>query len=1012
MCKWIGEYRAITLTTGTDNFTGTAGNDTFSGVVVGDNASTTTLNPGDALSGGAGTDTLNISISGARTAGVLTTAFTLTGIENVLVSNYATGNLVNTIDLAGADTSLAKVGLTSSSTAGGGAGSTKFDNVQKIVDVELKNGGANFEIVYAAAAVAGTTDVQKVTLSNHSLTGNNFPTLKLTGGIETLAITSTGGTNKIQLDAGNRHTKVTVEGDKALTLDVNDTTNETIATVDASTFTGNLTLSGLADATVVKLNVIGGAGNDTVTLPANFSSNDSIDGGAGTNTLKIGGAITAANLVNVKNFQVLELSGTADDQTINVDASAIAGVTKVVSSWVDGDDTDSTDSAITFSNLGAGTALAITDGNSTTTVTGTLKTDTTADSIDVTIGKATATATTGVTIKSVTLNNHETLNVASTGGTSAAANTITTLTSSNATKLNVTGDRDLTITNFTGSSSLKTVDASALTGKLIMGNALTAAGNHTLTGGSGADTLRGSTGNDVIVGGAGNDSIVGGGGVDSIDGGDGDDSIELGTGTASKVVTVTGGAGSDTVTLTNGTGSFNINLGDGDDTIKVASGSTLYIDGDDTIVGGAGTDALSFVAANSQTINLSATTVLSNVSGFENVVIDVSGLTANNNTYSFTFDDVLASGVGAGTLNIFVKDATVPAANAGADVTINAAGVLLNSTKVNVNTAGAAVQYIYHVGGATENVVLGAQDDIVRLATAGHLTANDTIDAGAGADILALNYVGSTDVTINASTWANVKGFETINLDGVNGEGTGAIVFNLTDVFATNNRDLSNNTLAVTRYNAVTGTTADDMGTTKIDGSAVVGTKLVLAGAKNADTIIGGGADDTITGNGGNDSLTGGAGNDTFVATASMGIDTITDMNFGTSTTSVDKINVAARNLIFNSSFDTVVTDATAFDIDEDVLIITSQTFVNLAAVDAFYEARSTAVTGTSADKLILWQDSMGKVHLSQAVGGSGGNAGEDNNDEWTLTDLFILENVTVTGIATLVNVGDFVVTA
>ena len=61
--KGIGECRAITLTTGTDNITGTSGNDTISAVYDRDGATVGTLNLSDAINGGAGTDTFSVRIT-------------------------------------------------------------------------------------------------------------------------------------------------------------------------------------------------------------------------------------------------------------------------------------------------------------------------------------------------------------------------------------------------------------------------------------------------------------------------------------------------------------------------------------------------------------------------------------------------------------------------------------------------------------------------------------------------------------------------------------------------------------------------------------------------------------------------------------------------------------------------------------------------------------------------------------------------------------------------------------
>jgi len=70
MCKGIGECRAITLTTAIgENIVGTSGNDTFSAVQGGTAASTLQL--GDTIDGGAGTDTLNITVTTSTDANLL-----------------------------------------------------------------------------------------------------------------------------------------------------------------------------------------------------------------------------------------------------------------------------------------------------------------------------------------------------------------------------------------------------------------------------------------------------------------------------------------------------------------------------------------------------------------------------------------------------------------------------------------------------------------------------------------------------------------------------------------------------------------------------------------------------------------------------------------------------------------------------------------------------------------------------------------------------------------------------
>jgi len=76
----------------------------------------------------------------------------------------------------------------------------------------------------------------------------------------------------------------------------------------------------------------------------------------------------------------------------------------------------------------------------------------------------------------------------------------------------------------------------------------------TLLGGAGDDTLTGGAGNDRIEGGAGRDGINGGGGFDSLFGGDDSDVFDLSAGSA----TVDGGGGQDVFTLRDTSGAFQI----------------------------------------------------------------------------------------------------------------------------------------------------------------------------------------------------------------------------------------------------------------------------------------------------------------------------------------------------------------------------------------------------------------------------------------------------------------------
>ncbi len=104
-------------------------------------------------------------------------------------------------------------------------------------------------------------------------------------------------------------------------------------------------------------------------------------------------------------------------------------------------------------------------------------------------------------------------------------------------------------------------------------------GNDTLSGGDGDDSCVGFAGNDTIIGGAGQDLLGGGLGNDSINGGEGHDALNGQQGDDS----VLGGLGNDT--LKGDIGNDTLLGGSGDDNLNGMAG-------DDSILGGVGQDAL------------------------------------------------------------------------------------------------------------------------------------------------------------------------------------------------------------------------------------------------------------------------------------------------------------------------------------------------------------------------------------------------------------------------------------
>lgn len=159
----------------------------------------------------------------------------------------------------------------------------------------------------------------------------------------------------------------------------------------------------------------------------------------------------------------------------------------------------------------------------------------------------------------------------------------------------------------TGTSGDTGIDASASASGLWIGGG---AGNNTLTGSAHADTIAGGAGDDLLDGGEGNDLLEGGAGGDTLTGGAGDDTLDGGEGfdTADYSAATAGvfanlllgtafgtGIGNDTLT-----GIEALKGGSGNDALVAGNGGHLLDGGagDDTLTGGTGNDTLVAGAGN------------------------------------------------------------------------------------------------------------------------------------------------------------------------------------------------------------------------------------------------------------------------------------------------------------------------------------------------------------------------------------------------------------------------------
>jgi hypothetical protein len=297
--------KTLTLTTGVDALTGGAGNDAINGVVQANGLTGSTTSPGDVVTGGAGTDTLSISVAGDGTAaGYTLQAVQTNAVENIHVTNFDTnGTGTTTIDTS-LMSGVESVGLAASSATG----DTAFSNLTAIKNAKMLNGSADLTLTYVAGTT-GTADVQNLAVSAAS--AGSFSA----NGVETVAVTNSLTANTLTNITGSTLKAITVTGDQNFTM----TGTTTIKGIDASANTGKTSLVlGAATHTVTT-----GAGDDTIDIGANLSAADKIQGGAGTDTLKVETAGTLNGMASATDVTA-EFAQSGGFENIEVAASGTA----------------------------------------------------------------------------------------------------------------------------------------------------------------------------------------------------------------------------------------------------------------------------------------------------------------------------------------------------------------------------------------------------------------------------------------------------------------------------------------------------------------------------------------------------------------------------------------------------------------------------------------------------------------------------------------------------------------
>ena len=707
------------------------GDDTFNGALVGAGAAGTTIQAGDSLNGGTGTDTLQISATGAVGAYTLA-GVQLAGIENVSINDFSDAGLL-TVDTS-LMTGIASVKLGASN----GNGDVSFSNMSGIVDASMMNGSGDLAIGYRAATTVGTSDSQNLTISNVS--GGTFDA----SGVETIALTSSLAANTLDAVTGSALKTLTISGDQNTTISTN--LANTVTTVNGSTATGKLVLGVAAGGNAT---ITGGTGADTFDMNSGLTKADVIDGGDGADTVKITvgatgasdatGATQAFTDFQITNVETIQATLNDADGT-TIDATALPSGLTIVPGTTDTDQTINNIGTQTISivNNSAGTlefgdiAINLKDGSSTS------------DSLTVALTAATKA---DQTLDLLTIDDEVealTLSVSGATGTGIEA-TLSSLVADTAKTVSVNGSGNfvMTLNDSAGTANTTTtVDASAATGTFVYNDGVANAA-FTVKGSQGQNTIAMGASlfaDDVIVGGASTKDVV---------------SATVGT----NHTAVTGKlnlSAIETLALTH-TSTQNA-------TVDV-SGSTglskIQVDG--SAADATGTLTLNGLANGS-------TIALNDANAFDGtiaaVMADATG-TADVLNLSLTRDaagndDFILTATGVETLNI------VAAATADEDTDINVSG-LAGTTTINIS-------------GGTAAHVLDLTEDTTKL----HKGVT-TVDASGFAGDLVMDASGtnSVGVAINAGTLS----ISTTTGDAITGSGSLTSEDTLTGTFAATDAD-------------------------------------------------------------------------------------------------------------------------------------------------------------------------------------------------------------------------------
>lgn len=826
--------QSYTLTTGADNFFGTAGNDTFTATVA---STGSTLTAGDIIGDSSSTDNDSLNIS-STSSSIDTSAATIVGVENVNASftTFGTG----TVNAGGVKTGT----LTLSQLQPGANGNA------------TANGTVGSLMIKAGAGVIGTLTVDNITAGSAVVVD--------AGSAATVTTTTAGAKGSMTISGGAKTGTATA---------VADTIKVTVSKAAATVNIDGVTASKGA-ATVVfgeSATIANGAATavDTLDISSSFPATSSK---TGTATLTTAAAVTSVNFSG-SNDQVLAGSSalftgkkitdtSSAKSTLNLTTlAADADLSKVAVDFIKVSDDDATQRTITLAdkatiniakdNGANGLIIDADDGVATTYLKGTLNLELSADA---------TTSTLTVDGSGTTDDGFDTINLSVTADQSG----LDLVTGSGV--VVATGAKALVLG---AAATAKSLDASAMTGDVTV-NFDNTSDIVTVTTGAGADTFTNAT---TAIG-----TKV------TINSGAGNDAFTMLTGAKAAI---NGGDGYDKVTLVGDITSLTMsNVEELAMSSAVTSAKTSQLNGKEMIISGATTFTFGTAASNFDTdsIDLSKLTI-NDATGF---TVDVSnGLAAANYTSvtpvtvtGSSIADIIKGTANGDTLNGGAGNDTITGNN-GADTINGGSGTDL----IYGDNGGtkAVAQFIITTAGATTSAANIAGKKIVL-----NILGTDVETTFAATDTTAALQAAAINAAINANTAltnlvSSSVSTATITLTSkVDGNPFGVDLTGDADATAISIKVVGALDTAMVIGNGTTTQTVTTSAAALVDALVVANSVEGVAGTAALDTLIGGTGTDTFVFSNGN------AG----AAPSDVKFDTITDF-----ATNSDVITYAANTL-------------------------------------------------------------------------------------------------------------------